>query len=110
MTPDGVIKTELVKGVRKPVFKKDRKNNIGYKFYHLGNNGTVLEEIKRGNKVVGYRLGGTVFGSNKFTLNVLDENGKIVHRNYVNEALFQEGEQEQSDNGKINILYGGCRI
>ena len=108
MTPDGVIKTKLVKGVRKPVFKKDRKNDVGYKFYHLGNNGTVLEEIKKGNKVIGYRLGGTVFGSNKFTLNVLDENGKIVHRNYVNEALFQEGEQEQSDNGKINILYGGA--
>ena len=107
-TPDGVVKTELVDGVRRPIFKTNAKDSIGYKFYHLGKNGKVLEEIKRDGKVIGYRLGGTVFGSNKFTLNVTDENNKVVHRNYVQEALFSEGENEKVDDGTINLLYGGA--
>lgn len=94
-------------GVRKPRFKSGASNTIGYRNYHLGKNGTVLEEVKKGNKVVGYRLAGRVFGSEKFTLNV-DENGKVVHRNYIQEALFSDEDGSKVNDGKIHFLYGGA--
>lgn len=107
-TIDGNVIFDIDKeGNRKPRFKTGVSNTVGYKNYHLGKNGKVLEEVKKGNKIVGYRLAGRVFGSEKFTLNV-EENGKIIHRNYIKEALFSDEDGSQVNDGKIHILYGGA--
>lgn len=95
-------------GKIKPKFKADRSNDKGYAFYHLGENGTVLDEVKtKDGTVIGYKLGGNVFHSNKFTVNVKDENGKVTTRNFMDE-LFDSSLKDKGD-GSINFLYGGAK-
>lgn len=111
-TRTGKIKLETDEnspiGKIKPKFKADRSNDKGYDFYHLGENGTVLDEVKtKDGTVVGYKLAGNVFHSNKFTVNVKDENGKVTTRNFMDE-LFDSSLKDKGD-GSINLLYGGAK-
>lgn len=89
----------------KPVFKKGASNDRGYKFYHLGSNGTVLDTIKSDGRTM-YKLAGKVFSSNKFTLNTVVD-GKVVPRNYLAEIFSDERQENVEDKGLIHILYGG---
>ena len=96
---DGYYSVELK--ASKPVFKKGRSNNKGYKFYHLGSDGTVLEKNKKG-----YKLGGSVFHSNKFTLSVKNADGTISKKNYLDEII--DNNPSRTDDGTIDLLYGGA--
>lgn len=83
-----------------PVFKHGMSNTKGYKFYHLGSKGTVVEKNGKGAK-----LAGNVFHSNKFTLAVM-ENGKLIKKNYLDDIIGNNITLE--DDGTINLLYGGA--
>lgn len=98
---DGTIKFKN----GKPVFKKGASNDRGYRFYHLGSNGTVLDTIKRDGRTI-YKLAGKVFSSNRFTLNTLVD-GKVVPRNYLAEIFSDERQENIEDKGLIHLLYGG---
>ena len=89
----------------KPVFKKGASNDRGYKFYHLGSNGTVLDSFKSDGRTM-YKLAGKVFSSNKFTLNTIVD-GKVVPRNYLAEIFSNERQENVEDKGLIHLLYGG---
>ena len=111
-TKTGKIKLEADEnspiGKIRPKFKADRSNTKGYNFYHLGSKGTVLEQIKaKDGTVIGYKLAGNVFHSNKFTVNVTDENGKVSTKNFM-EELFDSSLKDKGD-GNINLLYGGAK-
>lgn len=94
----------IPKAIR-PVLKKGISANSGYKFYHLGNNGEVFEQVKDSNgQVIGYRLGGNVFHSSKFSCNVTDENGNVRTVNFMDE-MFSE-DLTWKDKSTINFLYG----
>lgn len=90
---------------RHPKFKAKADNNRGYAFYHLGENGKVLEEHEDS-----YTLGGGAFHSNKFTLvsKTVDENGKtkVTKVNYLDALMSNDLVGE--DDGSINLLYGGA--
>ncbi|MCM1079806.1 MAG: E3 UFM1-protein ligase 1 [Bacteroidales bacterium] len=94
---------------RRPVFNSGMSNDRGYKFYHLGDKGTVLEETENGVK-----LGGKVFHDEKFTLAVTDENGNIVKKSYLDEIITSDIPKADLstgrliDDGSINFLYGGA--
>lgn len=83
-----------------PVFRPGMSNKKGYKFYHLGESGTVVEKNGRGAK-----LGGNVFHSNKFTLPIM-VNGKIIKENYLDKIIVNN--ITSKDDGTINLLYGGA--
>ena len=110
-----IVETE--KDGIKPKFKNGVSNTDGCKFYHLGDDGEVLTEIKDENgKITGYKLGGKVFGSNKFTLVVddieeqVDDEGNVKKvsvtkgKNYF-DAVFDNTTAIKHD-GTINFLYG----
>ena len=102
-----------------PIFRKDRDNKTGYKFYHLDENGEVLASKTKYNddgtiKVKQGTLNGAVFGSTKTVIgieeDVLDENQnptgakRVVRRNFVNEIITSD--IDNHDEGTINLLYG----
>lgn len=86
---------------KEPKFKEGMSNTKGYKFYHLGSNGTVLE--KNGE---GFKLAGNVFHSNKFTLAVENADGTISKKNYLDEIISNDLDKRYD--GSINLLYGGA--
>lgn len=89
----------------KPALKAGVSENSGYKFYHLGSDGNVFEQVKdESGLVVGYRLGGNVFHSSKFTCNVTDANGNVRTVNFMDE-MFSE-DSLWKDKSTINLLYG----
>ena len=94
---------KLVNG--KPVFKAGMSNTYGYKFYHLGKNGTVLDTIKQNGRTI-YKLAGKVFTSNKFTLNI-EVDGHIQPRNFMSEIFSDEHPDDVQDKGMIHLFYGG---
>lgn len=104
---NGYIAKKNVNGTLTPVVKKGVNINEGYNFYHLGKNGSVLEPIYENGKIARYKLGGKVFGSNKFTLNKIT-NGKFQHINYF-DRLFSDDVQTRKDDGMIHFLYGGAK-
>ena len=83
-----------------PVFRPGMSNKKGYKFYHLGESGTVVEKNGKGAK-----LGGNVFHSNKFTLPIMVD-GKIIKENYLDKIIVNN--ITSKDDGTINLLYGGA--
>jgi len=98
--------------------KKGKNNKKGYKFYHLDNNGEVLGTVTE-NGTTHYTLGGKVFHSDKFTLSIVDKDGNIVKKNYLDEVISEDrdkgrkadpekGIKESNTDGKIHILYGGA--
>ncbi len=82
----------------KPKLKRD--NTKGYKFYHLDENGKVVTYSKDS-----YTLDGKVFHSNKFSLIMEDENGKVIEKNYLDELITHDNIYD-ADSGTINFLYG----
>lgn len=103
---DGNYSVELKESTKdklliEPVFKNGQSNTKGYKFYHLGANGTVLE--KNG---IGFKLAGNVFHSNKFTLAVTNEDGTISKKNYLDDIISND--LNKTNDGSINLLYGGA--
>lgn len=82
----------------KPKLKRD--NTKGYKFYHLDENGKVVTYGKDS-----YTLDGKVFHSNKFSLIMEDENGKVIEKNYLDELITHDNIYD-ADSGTINFLYG----
>lgn len=96
---DGTYYVRLDKNNR-PIFKENRSNTKGYRFYHLDENGKVVTFGK--NK---YTLGGKVFHSNKFTC-IIEKNGKIIEKNYLDEVITHD--TLYKDDGSINFLYGGA--
>ena len=99
----------------KPKFREDRDNKTGYKFYHLGESGTVYKEVedKNGRKHIEL-AGGSVFHSSKFAFSKIatdpDGNTKVIQSNYL-DNLIQDKKTNKIDDGVINFLYGrGIRI
>lgn len=96
---DGCYTVELKNG--KPVLKEGMSETKGYAFYHLGKSGKLLD--KQG---AVYKLGGSVFGSNKFTLVTNNENGELEPINYLDDVIADNATLE--DDGNIRFLYGGA--
>ena len=106
---DGTYTVKRIDG--KPAFLANkRKNNVGYKFYHLGEDGTVYKEVKDelGNTWI-VLDGGSVFRSGKFTLSrtITDNEGnsEVRKENYF-EDLIKEDVPTEVDDSVINLLYG----
>lgn len=87
-----------------PKFKDGVSNTKGYKFYHLGKDGKVINPITQGNSIVGYHFGGNVFTSTKFTVNKVDEEGHVHPTNYFKDIIKETSTTE--DDGMIHFLYG----
>lgn len=84
----------------KPIFRSGYNNSVGYKFYHKGSSGNVLDLVNDK-----YVLNGNVFKSNKFTLVVDTQNpdGTITAKK-VN--YFEQVDDVLGDK-VIDFLYGG---
>lgn len=89
-----------------PLFKDVDNNRKGYNFYHINNKqGVVLRETTDENGLAHCYLDGKVFHSTKFTLDIKDENGDVINKNYLDELITTEIDND--DAGMINLLYGG---